>query len=140
MVDNRGGDVIRIKFSAGDCGPCPSRELCTLSNAKYPRRNITVHPKEQYEALQAARQQEGTTEFRAEYSKRAGIEGTISRAVRTCAARRSRYIGLTKTRLHHLLSATSLSFVRVGEWLIGVPKAKTTRSPFARLMAPAAAA
>ena len=140
LVDNRGGDVIRIKFSAGDCGPCPSRELCTLSNAKYPRRNISVHPKEQYEALQAARQREGTAEFRAEYSKRAGIEGTISRAVRTCDARRSRYIGLTKTRLHHLLSATSLSFLRVGEWLMGVSKAKTRRSPFARLMAPAAAA
>jgi transposase len=140
LVDNRGGDVIRIKFSASDCGPCPSRELCTLSNAKYPRRNITVHPKEQYEALQAARQREGTTEFRAEYSKRAGIEGTISRAVRTCEARRSRYIGLTKTGLHHLLSATSLSFLRVGEWLMGVSKAKTRRSPFARLMASTAAA
>ncbi|MDP8940599.1 MAG: IS5/IS1182 family transposase, partial [Actinomycetota bacterium] len=65
---------------------------------------------------------------------------TVSRAVRTCEVRRSKYIGLTKTHLHHLLSATSLSFLRVGEWLMGVPKAKTRRSPFARLMAEPVAA
>lgn len=140
LVDNRGGDVIRIKFSARDCGPCRSRELCTLSNAKYPRRNITVHPKEQYEALQAARQREGTAEFKAQYSKRAGIEGTISRSVRTCEARRSRYVGLAKTHAQHLLTATSLNFLRVGEWLADAPRASTRRSPFARLMTGAAAA
>ncbi len=135
FVDNRDNDVIRLKFSTADCGPCPSRELCTQSDAKYPRRRLTIRPKEQYEALQAAREREGTAEFKAHYTKRAGIEGTISRAVRTCEVRRSRYIGLNKTHLQHLLSATSLSFLRVGEWLLGVPKAKTRRSPFARLMA-----
>lgn len=135
LLDNRGSDVIRIKFSTSDCGPCGSRELCTQSNHKYPRRSITVRPKEQYEALQAARQREGTDEFKAEYARRAGIEGTVSRAVRTCEVRRSRYVGLRKTHLHHLLSATSLSFLRVGEWLMGVPKAKTRNSPFARLVA-----
>ena len=122
-----------------DCGSCPSRELCTQSDAKYPRRRLTIRPKEQYEALQAAREREGTVEFKAQYTKRAGIEGTISRAVRTCEVRRSRYMGLTRTHLHHLLSATSLSFLRVGEWLMGITKPKTRRSPFARLMAGAVA-
>ncbi len=135
FVDNRGNDVIRLKFSTTHCGPCPSRQLCTESDAKYPRRRITVRPKEQYEALQAARKREQTTEFKAQYTRRSGIEGTISRAVRTCEVRRSRYVGLTKTHLQHLLSATSLSFLRVGEWLMGMPKPKTRRSPFARLMA-----
>jgi transposase len=139
FVDNRGNDVIRLKFSTTDCGSCPSRELCTQSDAKYPRRRLTIRPKEQYEALQAAREREGTVEFKAQYTKRAGIEGTISRAVRTCEVRRSRYMGLTRTHLHHLLSATSLSFLRVGEWLMGITKPKTRRSPFARLMAGAVA-
>jgi transposase len=76
-----------------------------------------------------------TADFEAEYTKRAGIEGTVSRAVRTCGVRRSKYVGLTKTHLRHLLSATSLSFLRVGEWPTGVPKATARRSPFARLMA-----
>jgi transposase len=140
LVDNRGADVIRIKFSASDCAPCPSRELCTLSNAKYPRRNISVHPKEHHEALMEAREREKTTQFKEQYAKRAGIEGTLSRSVRTCEVRRSRYIGLAKTHAQHLLTATSLNFLRVGEWLADVPKATTRRSPFARLMTGAAAA
>jgi len=140
FVDNRGNDVIRLKFSTTDCGSCPSRELCTQSDAKYPRRRLTIRPKEQYEALQRAREREETADFKEQYARRAGIEGSISRAVRTSEVRRSRYIGLAKTHLQHLLSATSLSFLRVGEWLMGVPKATTRRSPFARLMlAPVAA-
>jgi hypothetical protein len=46
-----------------------------------------------------------------------------------------RYVGLQKTQLHHLLSAAALNFVGVGEWLMGMPRAKTRRSPFARLIA-----
>jgi transposase len=140
FVDNRGNDVIRLKFSTTDCGSCPSRELCTQSDARYPRRRLTIRPKEQYEALQAAREREGTADFKEQYARRAGIEGTVSRAVRTCEVRRSKYIGLNKTHLHHLLSATSLSFLRVGEWLMGIPKAATRRSPFARLTAESLAA
>ena len=49
-------------------------------------------------------------------------------------------MGLQKTQLHHLLSAAALNFVRVGEWLMGTPKATTRRSPFARLIAAPAAA
>jgi transposase len=140
FVDNRGNDVIRLKFSTTDCGSCPSRELCTQSDAKYPRRRLTIRPKEQYEALQRAREREETADFKEPYARRARIEGSISRAVRTSEVRRSRYIGLAKTHLQHLLSATSLSFLRVGEWLMAVPKATTRRSPFARLMAQPAAA
>jgi transposase len=139
-VDGHGTKVMNIKFSGKDCMPCPSRDLCIRSVKSYKRRVLSIkRPREYYEALQSAREREGTAEFKAEYAKRAGIEGSVSRAVRTCEVRRSKYIGLTKTHLHHLLSATSLSFLRVGEWLMGVPKATTRRSPFTRLMAPAAA-
>ena len=121
--------------------PCPSRDLCIRSSKDYKRRTISIRrPKEHHEALQRARERERTAEFKAEYTRRAGIEGTVSRAVRTCEVRCSRYIGLAKTHLHHLLSAASLSFLRVGEWLMGLPEAKTRRSPFARLIAPAFAA
>ena len=108
---------MNIKFSGKDCTPCPSRDLCIRSVKEYKRRTVTIRrPTENHEALQKARERERTTDFRAEYAKRAGIEGTVSRAVRTCEVRRSRYIGLSKTHLHHLLlSATSLSFLRVGE-------------------------
>jgi transposase len=135
-IDRQDTKVMKIKFSGKDCMPCPSRDLCIRSVKDYKRRTISIRrPKEHHEALQRAREREGTAEFKAQYTKRAGIEGTISRAVRTCEVRRSKYVGLKKTHLHHLLSATSLSFLRVGEWLMGIPKATTRRSPFARLMA-----
>jgi transposase len=140
-IDGQDNKVMKIKFSGKDCMPCPSRDLCIRSVKDYKRRTVAIRrPREHHEALQRAREREKTAEFKAQYTKRAGIEGTISRAVRTCEVRRSRYIGLRKTHLHHLLSATSLSFLRVGEWLMGEPKAKTRRSPFARLVAQPAAA
>ncbi len=91
-------------------------------------------------ALEAARSREKEPDFAAAYARRAGIEWTVSRAVRTCGVRRSRYVGLEKTQLHHLLSGAALNFLRVGEWLMRMPKATTGRSPFARLVAAPATA
>jgi len=133
-VDNRHTNVIKIKFSTKDCGGCPSRTRCVRSENPHPRRTITVRPQAPYEALQAARQRGGTAAFAATYAKRAGIEGTISREIRTCRLRRTRYIGLARTRLGHLLTAAALNFLRLGEWFTGLSRAKTRRSPFATLM------
>jgi transposase len=134
-VDNRGNDSIYIRFSPSDCGPCSSRTNCTRSARKYPRRSIAVRPQEQYEALRARRQQEKTAEYAKEYSKRAGIEGTISQGVRALGLRRSRYIGLAKTHLDHALTAAAIDFLRVADWLAGCPPAPTRRSHFSLLMA-----
>lgn len=71
---------------------------------------------------------------------RAGIEGTISRGVRTCALRRTRYIGQERTHLGHVFTATALNFLRLGEWLTEQPRARSRRAPFVRLMAGAAVA
>jgi len=133
-VDNRHTNVIKIKFSTKDCGGCPGRTRCVRSQNPQPRRTITVRPQAPYEALQAARQREGTAAFAATYAKRAGIEGTISREIRACRLRRTRYIGLARTRLGHLLTAAALNFLRLGEWFTGLSRAKTRRSPFATLM------
>ena len=133
-VDNRHTNVIKIKFSTKDCRSCLSRTRCVRSENPHPRRTITVRPQAPYEALQAARQREGTATFSATYAKRAGIEGTISREIRTCRLRRTRYIGLARTRLGHLLTAAALNFLRLGEWFTGSSRAKTRRSPFATLM------
>ena len=136
-VDNRGNDSIYIRFSAADCGPCPSRAKCTKSRAEHPRRSIAVRPELQYEALQKRRELEESEEYAREYARRAGVEGTISQGIRRCGLRRSRYIGLTKTHLGHVLTAAALNFVRVADWLADVPRAHTRPWPFAELMAPA---
>jgi transposase len=134
-VDKRTNQVIKIKFSSRDCRPCPSRSLCTRSQVQRPRRTITVRADAEFHALQAARQREGTAAFAAAYAKRAGIEGTLSRGIRTCRLRQIRYIGLVKARLGHVLTAVALNFLRLGEWFADIPRAKTRRSPFVTLMA-----
>ena len=134
-VDKRTNQVIKIKFSRRDCRPCPYRGQGTRSQMKRPRRTITVRADAEFPALQAARQREGTGAFAAAYAQRAGIEGTLSRGIRTGRLRQIRSIGLAKTRLGHLLTAGALNFLRLGEWFADMPRAKTRRSPFVTLMA-----
>lgn len=135
-VDGRDNEVIKVKFSARDCGACPSKEKCT----KGTRRSVTIRPREQYEALEAARAREKTVEYKEDYGKRAGVEGTISQGVRACGLRRSRYAGEAKTRLQHLATASAMNVLRIGDWLAQKPREQTRTSAFARLMIPMATA
>jgi transposase len=93
-IDNRTNEVIKIKFSGRDCRRCELLSKCVRSSSKYPRRTLTVRREAQYQALQAARQRERSKVFKQEYYRRAGIEGTISRGVRTSRLRRTPYIGM----------------------------------------------
>jgi transposase len=133
-VDKRTNHVIKIKFSSTDCRACTSRHLCMRSKQKYARRTITIRQREEYQALQARRAEEATPAYAAAYSKRAGIEGTISQGVRRCGLRRSRYVGLPKVHLGHTLVAAAINYLRVAEWFAGTPRAQTRPSPFAVLM------
>jgi transposase len=135
--DRSGNPVIKIKFSSSDCGVCPSRRDCTHSAR--PRRTITIHPQPEQEALQAARQRQTTPEFAQQYGQRAGIEGTLSQAVRAFGLRRARYVGQAKTHLQHVLIATAINLVRISQWLAGELPAQTRQSRFVRLMQPRAA-
>jgi len=137
-LDRGNNEVIKIKFYSRDCRLCPSSALCFRSTKRYARRSITVRTEEDYHALRAARCRETTDDFKEEYAKRAGIEGTISQGVRAFGLRRSRYIGQTKTHLQHVLIGAAINFVRVDRWLSDVPLAQTRRSPFATLMKAAA--
>jgi len=131
--DRHGKDVIHIKFNPADCKVCPSRGLCT--QAKAGARMLAIHPNQaQHEALQKARLRQKAPDFKQKYAKRAGIEGTISQGVRGFDLRRSRYLGLAKTRLQHLFVAASLNMVRMGAWLMEKPHAQTRRSQFKKLM------
>jgi transposase len=136
-IDQRTNHVIKIKFSATDCGECPGRSFCLNPHrrTKYPRRTLTVRPEEQYRALQASRERQTTAAFATLYGLRAGIEGTISQAVRACGTRRSRYTGRAKTHLGHVLTAAAINIQRIDDWLTGIPRSATRHSCFARLMA-----
>jgi len=135
-VDKGHNQVIKVKFSAKDCGACPSKSQCTRGT----RRTVTIRPREQYEALRTARLREATVEYEEEYGKRAGVEGTISQGVRVCGLRRSRYAGEAKTHLQHVATAAALNLLRISDWLAEKPREQTRKSAFARLMTPLVAA
>jgi hypothetical protein len=139
-IDHRKHAVLKVKFSSKDCRRCAHVTPCLRSQKRYARRTLTIRPERQYQALQAARQREATDTFRAEYARRAGIEGTISRGTRSPRLRRTRYIGLARVHLGHILTATGLNVLRLGEWSLKTTPAKTRLTPFARLMADAPAA
>jgi transposase len=122
--------IINVTFSAPICRACPQHARCTTSVGA---RHITIRPQEQHEELQAARQRQKTSEFRAKYALRAGIEGTFTQAIRVTDLRRSRYIGQAKTHLQHLLSAAALNCRRIFAWFSGEPVAQTRIAPFVAL-------
>jgi transposase len=83
--------------------------------------------------LRAARERQQSEQFSEQYRVRAGIEGTIGQGSRIADLHRSRYRGLAKTSLLHILIACALNFLRVAAWLAERPRAQTRQSAFARL-------
>ena len=129
----KNGMMWEVRFARKDCTPCPSRAQCT--RAKKEPRLIGLQAREQYEALQDTRTRQTTVAFHQQYAARAGIESAHAQGIRRCGLRQARYMGLAKTHLQHLATATALNVVRLGEWWMGTPHAKTRRSPFAALKA-----
>jgi transposase len=133
-VDRGHHDVIKITFSFKDGSSCVFRPRCFHATRRSGRRALTVRPQDHFQALVAARERENTPEFAKLYAQRAGVEGTISRGIRTCGLRRTRYAGAARTPLGHVLTAVALDFLRLGEWFAEIARPKSRRSPFVRLM------
>ena len=126
-----GRDAIQIHFRRTDCQPCPVREQCTQAD----RRSLTVWPRPVHEARVQAHATERQPAYHQIYRRRAGIEGTLSVAVRTAGARRARTRGLPKVQLEHRLVAASINLARLAAWFQGARPAATRQRPFQRLMA-----
>ena len=129
--DKWGNAVINVRFPRQTCRLCPARDLCTRSLTE--PRELTLHPKAEYQALQTARQQQNSTDWKKLYGTRAGVEGTLSQGIGTLGLRQARYVGLVKVRLQHLLTAVALNVLRMVAWLDGISHAKTRISRFAAL-------
>ena len=126
-----GMEIIYIDFLKRNCSVCPVLSDCTKTKSQ--RRTLTVNAQPYFEAMARARERQQTPEFKKEYQARAGIEGTISQAVRAVKMRKARYRGLIKTRLQHYATAAGINLLRLGAWWLGRPLEKTRQSPFLSL-------
>lgn len=126
-----GARVNRVRFDKNECLLCEAQEQCT-SNKKEGRL-LQLYSQAEHQAREQQRRYQATPEFKELSDLRAGIEGTLSQAVRVFELRRTRYRGLAKTHLQHILSAVALNLVRIYAWLSGIPRAKTRVSRLAAL-------
>ena len=77
--DSQREPVVRITFDLKICLTCPVRPQC--SKAKNIGRTLVLRAEGRHQALQLARERQQTDDFKRLYSKRSGIEGTLSQGV-----------------------------------------------------------
>jgi transposase len=110
--DARG--LVTFRFRVRDCRPCPMRAQCTKALNPNLGRSITIHPEPVHQArVEAHRAQQGE-DWAKIYRLRAGVEGTISQAVRGPDLRHSRYRGLDKAHVQNVLTGMALNITRLG--------------------------
>jgi Transposase DDE domain/Transposase domain (DUF772) len=113
--DARG--LVTFRFRVRDCRPCPLRQQCTRAADPDRARSITIHPQPVHEArMNAHRSQRGQdgADWAKVYNIRAGVEGTISQAVRGPDLRHSRYRGILKAHVQNVMIGMALNITRLG--------------------------
>ena len=123
---------LHTDFYRADCPACPACPA-KLRHTNARLRVLTLRPRKQHEALQRHRSEQETNAWKARYTTRAGIEDTISQAAHRTGARRTRYRGPPKARLHTTLAAAALNLIRLDAWPTGTPLANTQTSHFSQL-------
>ena len=121
---------VKVRFRMQDCLACSVRSKCTRGEGA---RQMRLPSQPLYEVNEAMRVYIESDEGAALYKKRAGIEGTISQAVRAFGFRQTRYIGQAKTHLQHVATAAALNLDRLADWFLGIKRAETRISAFAAL-------
>ncbi|WP_328845928.1 IS1182 family transposase [Streptomyces sp. NBC_00258] len=104
----------QARFAERDCRPCPDRARCTSSATG--SRSIAVLPQALHEIQMRNRLDQQTEQWQRRYAIRAGIESTLSQNVRAHGLRRSRYRGLTRTHVQHVLTAMACNLSRLANW------------------------
>jgi transposase len=125
-----GHDAIMVRFPRASCQPCPARGQCTTSRSG---RQLGLRPRPVHEAVTAARAEQATSEWKARYAIRAGVEGTIAQATHVTGIRRARYHGLARTSLEHNAAATAINLIRLDAWWTGKPLDRTRTTHLQRL-------
>ncbi len=127
-----GAEAIHVRFAGSTCRACGVHDQCTKQWRS--GRTMSLKPKELHVAMLAQRAEQQSAQFQAEYKRRAGVEATLCQGLRVGGLRQSRYVGLAKTALQHILIAVALNLLRLVAWWEERPLAPTRRSAFAKLV------
>ena len=131
-----GSQVIVVKFAALTCRACPDKPRCTTATRT--GRQLSLRPRHVHEAVEQARAEQSTDQWRNDYKIRAGVEGTMRQTTHVTGIRRARYIGLPKTTLEHNLAAAAINLIRYDAWLTGNPLDRTRTTHLQRIFPNAA--
>ncbi len=113
-----GADVVHIRFAAADCRVCPLQPRC-MPKGPVGRHGRSLKVTATHPLVRQRRQVQNTPAFRQVYRKRAGVEASLSNAVRQHGARWARYRGLPKTSQQHIWLASAINLKRATAWLNG---------------------
>jgi hypothetical protein len=127
----RGTEAIVVRFTATTCQPCPAKDRCTSSSRS--GRQLSLRPREVHETVTAARATQTTSQWKARYNIRAGVEGTIHQATHVTGIRTARYLGLPKTRLEHNAAAAAINLIRLDARWTATPLDRTRTTHLQRL-------
>ena len=123
--------LFRVAFPKSACRTCPVHDQCTRSV----KRHLTFPEQAVFEKREQRRAEQKEDTFRERYRIRSGVEGTMSEGAFVLGMRRSRYRGLDKTHLQHVMTATAMNLTRAINWLATPKKSKTRKTRFAKLQA-----
>jgi len=115
---------LQARFAEAGCRACPDRAQCTAS-ANGPR-SIAVLRRAPHEIQMHNRRCQRTERWQRRYAIRAGSEATLSQNVRTHGLRRSRYRGLARTHVQHVLTALACNVTRISDWTTGTARTRRT--------------
>ncbi|MEY9968541.1 transposase [Streptacidiphilus sp. MAP12-16] len=103
--------LIVARFTKGQCQPCPDRPRCT--NSREGARNVGFPPRELRDLQVRVRTEQQTSEWKARYAVRSGVEGTVNEFAHGHGMRRCRYRGQPKAHLQHVLTAIAVNIERL---------------------------
>ena len=106
-----------FQFSPKQCNPCALREKCNRNS-----RGRAVYISYYHHLFQEMRERLGTPEGQEAIRSRSKIEHRIANLTRYCGMRRSRYRGMSRIRIHILLSAIASNVKRMARLLCPPPE------------------
>ena len=132
-MDNRDNEVIKIKFSSADCRPMSAIGPNVRAHSGIPAARSPSDPANNTTPSRQPESGNRPRPLRRNMPDAPVLRGRLSYGIRACGLRRSRYIGLARTHVQHVLTAAAMNLARVARWLAGEPRARTRRSPLLRL-------